>query len=964
MQPLTLFALLAVSAQNPSYLLSDFESQRDGWAEQAQIVPHPSGSGHVLQWSATGGGPAFLFFRFAESHDVELSDWDRLTFEYCLDEPVDWWGLKMVDYPLADGYEATWQVGDQGSVSQGHWQQAEIVLKRPQWRWGNAPNEAERYVVLRMQHKRDKPVTVLVDNLVLHRAPFSLSMLSVGERQVEGDELHSNAMLSFTNRTDRRLPVRLRAEPSAEWLHVSLDKRIVLPPRQTAKVRMGLWADLKETVPLAVGIARIQAQTRGGTMEEKELELPVPFETPEHPMLVMNPAIRETVRKRIATEGIFKEVWDGIQKNADQLLDKVIEYPDRGGQWWHWYSCKKCGTRLRTESATRHVCPSCGEVYTGWPYDDVVLDRIHQGLAKDSRTLGIAYQVTGDEKYAAKAIEILKGYADRYLDYPLHNIHGKPEKGGGRVSPQTLDEAVWLIKIAQGYDGVWDAMSQSDRETIGDKLLLPAAELIKDHQWGIHNICCWHAAAYGLVGLTLGREDLASAAIHGPKGFVRQVEEGVKEDGLWYEGSWGYHFYTMLALEPLAIAAHNVGIDLYSDRYKGMYSLPLLYMAPDGQLPAFNDSGRARILTAGFAPKYEIAYARWQDPLFGQIVSLGQRKNESALLYGADNVSEELPALKSRIFHSAGTAILRSGNGENYLALDFGEHGGGHGHPDKLNFVLWGKKTLLAEDPGSIAYGNPAHAGFYKQTVSHNTILVDGKSQSPATGELECSAFDESGGLVVATAGKAYAGVTIRRAMALVGDLVLDMVHCSSDEPHQYDWLFHCRGEMSCAADFQPAKSSPEGQGLEWIDAWRSIQSPGPWTATWRESPEVGLTVSQSTGPSTLFAGIGRGNPPTVRPPLVMSRQTGKEALFLTAMGILGDEDAALQVESPEVAGAMTVAATFHGQRVLLVLCPEDVRTNCEGVKLRGRGSALIIESSDGTRKTMASDSLRISSPG
>ena len=70
---------------------------------------------------------------------------------------------------------------------------------------------------------------------------------------------------------------------------------------------------------------------------------------------------------------------------------------------------------------------------------------------------------------------------------------------------------------------------------------------------------------------------------------------------------------------------------------------------------------------------------------------------------------------------------------ENYLALDYGPHGGGHGHPDKLGFVLYGRGTLLAEDPGCIAYGNPAQVhGFactcgrkmHVHTRTRKTVLM------------------------------------------------------------------------------------------------------------------------------------------------------------------------------------------------------------------------------------------------
>ena len=40
------------------------------------------------------------------------------------------------------------------------------------------------------------------------------------------------------------------------------------------------------------------------------------------------------------------------------------------------------------------------------------------------------------KKYAAKAREILLAYADKYESYPLHDINGKPNIGGGKIGPR------------------------------------------------------------------------------------------------------------------------------------------------------------------------------------------------------------------------------------------------------------------------------------------------------------------------------------------------------------------------------------------------------------------------------------------------------------------------------------------------------------------------------------------------
>jgi hypothetical protein len=71
----------------------------------------------------------------------------------------------------------------------------------------------------------------------------------------------------------------------------------------------------------------------------------------------------------------------------------------------------------------------------------------------------------------------------------------------------------------------------------------------------------------------------------------------------------------------------------------------------------------------------------------------------------------------------------------------------GHGHPDKLNFVLSGLGEGIAPDPGTANYGVPIQAGWFRTTLADNTLVVDEKSQQPADGlgrETPCSSSPPS----------------------------------------------------------------------------------------------------------------------------------------------------------------------------------------------------------------------------
>jgi len=952
-------------AQPMALVLDDFEGRSAGWSTAAEVVEGGKDGTKALRWQPEAkGDPQACNFSFA-GRGIEMTEWDRLRFDYRFDGPgCDWWGVKIVDFPLGEGMQCTWQLADRSVIKPGEWQTAEIDLHNPQWLWGDKPDQKGQYVAFRYQGKGDPQPAVLIDNLRVVRDPFRVESVEHLGTQREGERTTARYAVHVANRQDQAVALQVQAESVAEGLQVEAPAEATIGPSRAASIPVSLSATTAGEGALPP-LTRVSAQLllRVKDMADMDKSVPlgltVPLGEVKHPCLLLTREDSARVLAGLDASPECKAIYENLKKGADAWLQKTPEFPDRGSQWWHWYTCKACGARLTTKSPTEHVCPDCGAVYTGWPYDDVVLANQHSALAGAIRDLGLMYVFTGEAAYAQKAREILLGYAERYLSYPLHDINGKPNKGGGHVGPQSLDEATWLIPVAQGFDCIQDTLSGEDVQTVSEKLLLPAAQLIHDHQWGIHNICCWHDSAYGLVGLALGDEQLTYDAINGPKGFRAQIEQGVTDDGFWYESAWGYHFYTMSALQPLAVAARNVGIDLYTDRYKSMYDAPLRFMAPGGELPAFNDSGTANPLGQG--RMYEIAYARWHDPRHLLPILQSGRSNLERLLYGADLGQSEPFTLQSSVFPAAGYVVLRSGpTGEglanshlprNYLALDYGPHGGGHGHPDKLGFVLYGQGVLLAEDPGCIAYGNPAHGGWFRQTLSHNTVVVNGKSQKPCTGKLQFSAFGDGIGLCSARADEAYDGVRLRRSMALLGDRLIDVVLCEAQADSTFELAYHNRGSMECALPFAALAEPPAGDGYSWAKEWRSAAASEGWQAVWRleQGPTVTFAQAASDSPREVLSAIGMGNPTKIKVPFVVSRQRGTAALFCSAVGVTSGEpvaDLAVRVLPIETTlnsdeRPVAVEVTGGGVRDVLLINPAGGAVRAGEFELEGQGAAL-----------------------
>jgi hypothetical protein len=138
--------------------------------------------------------------------------------------------------------------------------------------------------------------------------------------------------------------------------------------------------------------------------------------------LLVDEAALQAAQRKAESQPWAGRVLQQLLSGAEQALRELPPVPERGGQWPHWHSCPRDGATLQTISDTEHRCPVCGTVYTGDPYDAVIIYRVHNRLSRAARDLGLAFRFTGREEFAHRAARILTDYADRYRSYPRHNI--------------------------------------------------------------------------------------------------------------------------------------------------------------------------------------------------------------------------------------------------------------------------------------------------------------------------------------------------------------------------------------------------------------------------------------------------------------------------------------------------------------------------------------------------------------
>jgi len=871
----------------------------------------------VLQWDITRQKLDGANFPL----EIDPRAFDSVRFRYrILDDGCKWFGVKIMHREYTSGNQYVWRAHGGGKASEG-WQWAAFDLQNPDMVW-DGKNSTSRVFILRSQSSVPK-VRALVGNILLVRDPFRAKLSPA--KPTGREPFAWSAELTLTSRCTRVLDLVARAEPQPTLTCTVRPAKVRVAPGQSVQVTVRVALASDDAEPLTGYVVPVVAAEPGNadSRQERSLEVAVPMPRLAHPFLTLRAEDIPAIKAKAAKYEWAKAAYDNIIKSADKLLAADLRVPDEQGQWYHFYACKKCGARLRTARPVRnvcnkckteyggefHTCPKCGSQdrtlkpglhvckkckaeYSGEPYDRVPITSMHGRLARAARTLGLAYQFTQDARYGERAKHILVQYADKYERYPYKDNRGRPNRGG-KVIATHLSESVWLIPVAQAYDLVAAGpfMSPADREAIEQKLLLPSARVCKARGMGIHNISCWRNAAIGCAALASGNAELARYAINSKSGIKEQVRQGIQDDGVWFENSWGYHFYALSPLCYLAQACSNIGIDVWDledRRLKSMFDAPLLFAMPNGRLPAFNDTGSGGSIWR--ATQYEYGYAHYRDTRYMKVLARSSRKDWVALLYGAPLPAKaaDTPA-ESRNFPSSGIAVLRSGSGDDafYLALDYGPHGGGHGHPDKLGFVTYGCGQILAMDPGSIQYSVPLHRQWYRRSLAHNVIVVDGQDQRPATGRLGCFAAGQDAALAHAHACDAYPGVEVTRTIGMVGDTVVVIDRAVSDKVHTYDWVYHNRGELRTDLDMAPF----EGE-LGPSEPYRvptSVQSAvvsEPVAATWSvKDAYVALTLHLDRE-TEFFTAVAPGFSAVERVPMVLARQKGRAATFVWAFTV------------------------------------------------------------------------------
>ena len=497
------------------------------------------------------------------------------------------------------------------------------------------------------------------------------------------------------------------------------------------------------------------------------------------------------------------------------------------GTWYHYFTCPVCGTRLSFDYDNNEsfTCPNCYNVQTGEPYVGAWWETILCMTTEAAYKLALAYIGTAKEGYLDKAKEILLGYAENYKNYQVHG--GIPYNKPGRFLSQVLSDCEPICNLSRAYALLKDKLSDNECKIIKFELLRPAAEHQRNNlTLQRHNhevaICTSIAAA----ALAIEDEELLDFALNTKYGIKYQLEHSFLEDDFWFEGSIGYHQYALFWFFTYETLAKNTNYSLMKDKY---YSKKLcraalffknLYIG-DNNTVRLND-GAGSLLNGPLV--YEHLYAQTHSAEFLPFLKtsyMGANKRESsleALVYGVDTIPCNTPDLvKDNYLSECGSNIAMVRGSENrYLCFKAIPYGGEHDHYDRLSLSFDAFDANISTDFGTASgYGSPYHYNYFKNTATHNTVVIDGENMAPCDSIVNCYRVNSENDIYLDAmtlppdnytmpdtftikqwSDDAYRSVSMRRIVSWYDKYFVDVFLVKSENELRKDWTWHINAKQ------------------------------------------------------------------------------------------------------------------------------------------------------------------------
>lgn len=616
------------------------------------------------------------------------------------------------------------------------------------------------------------------------------------------------------------------------------------------------------------------------------------------------------IRKKVKAN---PKIIEKIESDTKNVRDKVYIQETALATWEQFYLCPKHTVQLKLDyyDNKHHVCPIDGEVFTGEPYDGSWWCRVLDMNFAACYKLAVAYVATDDKKYLERVHDILIGYATYYPSYEVHgNIpYNKPAKAYAQV----LNDSFFLNSLARAYDLTKDTFTSDEQELIERDLLLEGALFLKANGTPqLHNHEVATCSAIGIIALILGRDDLLEYALNEKYGLKYQLDHAVLSDGMWFEVTAGYHLYALHWFMSFEKFARHTKYSLFADpHYRDILHTMLIYpnrlWKKNGTFTKLNDnSGTLR----GQLSCFEYGYAYFKDDeilwALHQALYGKERIEVESLLYGEDVLPKEPKHEYKNYYNEDGThfAII-NGSDERYLFFKASPYGGEHDHYDRLAISFSAYGCDMSADLGTASgYGAPLHYAYYKNTATHNTVVINGDNMPPA--ETRVNSYREYGfdnvyldaetlwsddynmpdmHLIKQWNDESYRNVKMRRIIQWYDKFFVDVFEICSDNDFSKDWTFHIDGNLKTGDEHaENIESISNKNPQKLLHDMKILKNQNGIVKSEYDCGEFDLDIYSVVSDRDLIYALGPNNPSTSDISYIIQRSYDKRVVFVNVM--------------------------------------------------------------------------------
>lgn len=421
-----------------------------------------------------------------------------------------------------------------------------------------------------------------------------------------------------------------------------------------------------------------------------------------------------------------------IMANRISFFDLVDQDLGEPVDWHRDFSAGKSSPRKLSNLLDYREFASAGDCKLVWEPN-----RHHQFVV-----LARAWRVTGDRRYAEKVVELMCHWIE---ENPFgYGMNWKsPLEVGIRLinwvwaidlirDADVFSDSEWKAVLGSIYLAMWDTQRKFSRGSSANNHLIGEVAGV------------FIAASYFAAMPNAERWRIASQQI-----LEREIIAQSFADGCTREHAFGYQLFVLQFFTVSLLAAERTGnafSPVFNERLHTMYRFMADICADTGRPPNYGDADDGYVLDLGERPSAAKHLIAVGGHIFDDQEIIQVDNSETAFwLLGEASLACIIrrQRLASTAYKEPGYFILRAGQEPDAVPVrvffDCAELGFGaiaaHGHADCLSFtVAVGGREFLVDSGTYDYFTYPEWRDYFRSTQAHNTVTVDGESQSESLG--------------------------------------------------------------------------------------------------------------------------------------------------------------------------------------------------------------------------------------